>query len=134
MAHWFWAPEVLRVLHTAPEAPVVQTATQLAGEPEMNAPEPQVTHVLLASKVVEPSQTPRTWQAVAEFQDEQMNKVLYTLTIVTTSFLPAQFLSGLYGMNFEYMPELQERKAYFVWWGAVILSVSAVLTWFKYNS
>ena len=33
-------------------------------------------------------------------------QVLYILTVVTTVFIPAQFLTGLYGMNFAVMPEL----------------------------
>ncbi|OQR93948.1 CorA Metal Ion Transporter (MIT) Family [Thraustotheca clavata] len=49
---------------------------------------------------------------IEEYRDAkatQMNYVMYTLTIVTTVFLPAQFLTGVYGMNFDYMPELHSR-------------------------
>ncbi len=34
-------------------------------------------------------------------QNDQMNRVLYALTLVTTTFIPAQFLTGVYGMNFD---------------------------------
>lgn len=36
-------------------------------------------------------------------QDEQQNRVLLLLTIVTTFFVPVQFLTGLWGMNFEHV-------------------------------
>ena len=39
-------------------------------------------------------------------QEARMNRVLYMLTVVTTMFVPVQFLTGLWGMNFDNMPEL----------------------------
>ena len=42
-------------------------------------------------------------------QEDRMNRTLYILTLVTSVFVPAQFLTGLYGMNFEVMPELTWR-------------------------
>lgn len=42
----------------------------------------------------------------------QMNDVMKTLTIIATIFIPLTFLAGIYGMNFEYMPELGIRWAY----------------------
>lgn len=44
----------------------------------------------------------------------RMNQVMQVLTIITTIFVPLSFLAGLYGMNFEYMPELRYRYSYFV--------------------
>jgi magnesium transporter len=41
------------------------------------------------------------------------------LTIITALFVPLGFLAGLYGMNFEYMPELKFRYAYFVLLGVM---------------
>lgn len=40
-----------------------------------------------------------------KYQSKQMDRTLYTLTVISAVFLPAQFLTGLWGMNFEYMPE-----------------------------
>src|SRR5690606_34697008 len=40
------------------------------------------------------------------------NDVMKMLTIVATIFIPLTFMTGIYGMNFEYMPELQQRWAY----------------------
>lgn len=42
----------------------------------------------------------------------RMNEIMKTLTILSTIFLPLTFIVGLYGMNFKYMPELQNDMAY----------------------
>ena len=50
------------------------------------------------------------------------------LTIVSVVFLPLTFLCGVYGMNFEYLPELSWRYGYALFWLAVIAVVLAI-TW-----
>jgi magnesium transporter len=42
----------------------------------------------------------------------RMNEVIKVLTIISTIFMPLTFIAGVYGMNFRYMPELQQRWAY----------------------
>ncbi|MEG1582730.1 MAG: CorA family divalent cation transporter, partial [Cetobacterium sp.] len=42
-----------------------------------------------------------------------MNEIMKVLTMISTIFIPLSFLAGLYGMNFEYMPELKYKYAYF---------------------
>ncbi len=42
----------------------------------------------------------------------RMNEVMRVLTIVATVFIPLSFLAGLWGMNFQYMPELQQEWGY----------------------
>ncbi|QNG61969.1 hypothetical protein H4O14_15295 [Bacillus sp. PAMC26568] len=42
-----------------------------------------------------------------------MNKIMKTLTVMTSIFIPLTFLASIYGMNFEYMPELTWRWGYF---------------------
>lgn len=44
----------------------------------------------------------------------KMNQVMQVLTIITTIFVPLSFLAGLYGMNFENMPELHFKYGYYV--------------------
>jgi len=44
----------------------------------------------------------------------RLNNIVKILTVVTTIFVPLGFLAGIYGMNFEYMPELQSKGGYFV--------------------
>lgn len=60
----------------------------------------------------------------------KMNKIMQFLTIVTALFVPISFLTGLYGMNFEYIPELKYKNGYFVLWAAMIISVLAMLRYF----
>lgn len=52
----------------------------------------------------------------------RMNEVIKVLTIIATIFIPLTFLSGIYGMNFKYMPELEWRWAY----PALLLIMGAV--------
>ena len=42
----------------------------------------------------------------------RMNNIMKVLTIIATIFIPLTFITGLYGMNFHYMPELQWRWGY----------------------
>lgn len=42
-----------------------------------------------------------------------MNRTMMTLTVITTIFMPLTFVAGVYGMNFDYMPELNWRYGYF---------------------
>ena len=44
----------------------------------------------------------------------RLNNIMKTLTIASVIFLPLTFLAGIYGMNFQNMPELQSRAGYFV--------------------
>jgi magnesium transporter len=44
---------------------------------------------------------------------QHMNEVMKLLTIISTVFIPLTFITGIYGMNFEYMPELRCRFGYF---------------------
>lgn len=60
----------------------------------------------------------------------QADRVLYLLTLVTTVFIPAQFLTGLWGMNFDDMPELHFKYGYTMFWllvvGLTIISSTAM--------
>lgn len=49
------------------------------------------------------------------------NSVMMTLTLVTTIFMPRSFIAGVYGMNFRYMPELEQRWGYPAVLGAMLL-------------
>jgi len=61
----------------------------------------------------------------------KMNQVMQFLTIITALFVPLSFLAGLYGMNFQYMPELGFRYGYFVLLGIMLLIVIALIWNFK---
>lgn len=46
----------------------------------------------------------------------KMNEVMKMLTIIATIFIPITFIAGVYGMNFEHLPELKWRYAYGLFW------------------
>ncbi|MEO8166457.1 MAG: magnesium/cobalt transporter CorA [Betaproteobacteria bacterium] len=56
----------------------------------------------------------------------RLNNIMKILTIVTAIFVPLSFLAGVYGMNFEYMPELKSQAGYFVLLG-VMGAIAAIL-------
>ncbi len=61
----------------------------------------------------------------------KMNEIMKVLTIMASIFIPLTFIAGVYGMNFEYMPELGFKNAYFVIWGVMILCAIGMLFYFK---
>jgi magnesium transporter len=62
------------------------------------------------------------------------NKVMSRLTVVSIIFLPLTFLCGVYGMNFEIIPELRWEHGYLAFWGVVAITVTAlVLVMRKYK-
>jgi magnesium transporter len=56
----------------------------------------------------------------------RLNNIIKVLTIITAIFVPLSFLAGIYGMNFEYMPELKSEAGYFVLLG-IMASVATIL-------
>lgn len=60
-----------------------------------------------------------------------MNEVMKTLAIISTIFMPLTFISGLYGMNFKFMPELDWRYGYFFVLATMIILVSCMIFYFK---
>jgi len=44
----------------------------------------------------------------------RLNQIMKVLTIIMAIFVPLSFLAGIYGMNFEYMPELHSKSGYFI--------------------
>lgn len=59
----------------------------------------------------------------------KMNEVMKVLTIITTIFVPVTFIAGVYGMNFEFMPELHSKWGYASAW-IVMLSIMITLVYY----
>jgi magnesium transporter len=59
----------------------------------------------------------------------KMNEIMKVLTIMASFFIPITFIAGVYGMNFEYIPELGWHYSYFVFW-SICLSVTAGLAFY----
>jgi magnesium transporter len=60
----------------------------------------------------------------------RMNETMKVLTIIASLFIPITFLAGVYGMNFEHMPELDDRWAYPSFWVVCLLVSAGLLTFF----
>ncbi|RUT79316.1 magnesium/cobalt transporter CorA [Ancylomarina longa] len=64
-------------------------------------------------------------------QGYRMNQVMKILTIVATIFIPITFITGIYGMNFKYMPELNWELGYLSAWILIVVISIAMLLYFK---
>lgn len=60
----------------------------------------------------------------------RMNEIMKVLTIFSAIMLPLTFIAGVYGMNFEHMPELKKEYGYFVVWGIMIIVAIGMLLLF----
>ena len=58
---------------------------------------------------------------------QRTNDVIRVLTVISTIFVPLTFLAGVYGMNFEFLPELHWRWGYLAFWGVSIALVIALI-------
>jgi magnesium transporter len=63
--------------------------------------------------------------------NNKMNQIMKVLTVFTSIFIPLTFIAGIYGMNFEHMPELKWKWAYPFTWGVFITIPVILLTYFK---
>jgi magnesium transporter len=61
----------------------------------------------------------------------KMNEVMKVLTIIATIFIPMTFIAGIYGMNFEFMPELKWKFAYPVLWLVMLAVFIGMIIYFK---
>lgn len=61
----------------------------------------------------------------------KMNEVMKVLTVISSLFIPVTFIVGVYGMNFEYMPELKSKWAYPAVWVVMIGTIGGMLFYFK---
>jgi magnesium transporter len=64
-------------------------------------------------------------------QANKMNEVVKVLTMISTIFIPLSFIAGIYGMNFENMPELKYEYAYFIVLLFMLLVGFGMLYFFK---
>lgn len=64
-------------------------------------------------------------------QSHKMNEVMKTLTVVSVFFMPLTFVVGIYGMNFDNMPELHWKYGYFYIIAGMVLLFFAMIIYFK---
>jgi magnesium transporter len=63
----------------------------------------------------------------------RMNEIIKVLTIASTIFMPLTFIVGVYGMNFEFMPELHSPLGYPGVWGCMILVTVGMVMYFRHK-
>jgi len=63
--------------------------------------------------------------------NNRLNDVIKFLTMFSTVFIPATFIAGVYGTNFDHIPELHWRYGYFAMWALMIVVVLGMLWYFK---
>ena len=61
----------------------------------------------------------------------RMNEEMKVLTIFAAIFIPLTFIAGIYGMNFEFIPELKWKYSYFVLWGIILVVGGGMLIYFR---
>ncbi|MGV3459193.1 MAG: magnesium/cobalt transporter CorA [Flavobacterium sp.] len=64
-------------------------------------------------------------------QSQRMNQIMKTLTIFSVIFMPLTFIVGVYGMNFDNMPELRTENGYYVVLGIMAIIIIAMVVYFK---
>ncbi|MFE5431679.1 magnesium/cobalt transporter CorA [Peribacillus simplex] len=89
-------------------------------------------HLLRLSEMIESNR-----EMTADIRDNyislnsnRMNRIMKTLTVMTSVFIPLTFIASIYGMNFEYMPELTWQWGYFGVLGVMVSVGSVMLLWF----
>ena len=61
------------------------------------------------------------------------NEIMKVLTLMASVFIPLTFVAGIYGMNFEYMPELRQRNGYFIVLSVMILLGIGMTLYFRWR-
>lgn len=92
-------------------------------------------HLLRLGEIIESNR-----ELTADIRDSQlsinsnrMNSIMMTLTIISSIFIPLTFIAGVYGMNFDHMPELHWHYGYFIVLFVMLLIGVSMLLWFKYK-
>jgi magnesium transporter len=90
-------------------------------------------HLLKLSDMIESSRdiTSDLRDSYISINSNRMNTNMMILTVITTIFIPLTFLAGIYGMNFDYMPELRWKYGYFIILGIMAFLGISMFFWFR---
>lgn len=65
--------------------------------------------------------------------DNRANEIMKVLTVLSAFFIPMTFLAGVYGMNFDNLPELHLKYGYFYFWGLMVMITASLFGFFKWK-
>ena len=90
-------------------------------------------HLLKLAEMIESNRemTADLRDSYLSINSNRMNSVMMTLTMITTIFMPLTLIAGIYGMNFENMPELTTRYGYYVVLGVMLTAGGLMYLWFR---
>jgi magnesium transporter len=90
-------------------------------------------HLLKLSEMIDANRemTADIRDSYISYNSHQTNRVMKVLTVITTIFMPLTFIAGIYGMNFEHMPELNWDYGYFFILSIMLLIGVGMYVWFK---
>ncbi|CAH0344124.1 magnesium/cobalt transporter CorA [Bacillus sp. CECT 9360] len=88
-------------------------------------------HLLKLSEMIESNREMTTdiRDSYISLNSNRMNAIMKTLTVMTSIFIPLTFIASIYGMNFEYMPELTWHRGYFGVLGVMLVVGLGMLIW-----
>jgi magnesium transporter len=69
-----------------------------------------------------------TWLAIV---NNRMNEIMKVLTTIATVFMPLSFLTGVYGMNFRFIPGLEWHWGFFALLGFMVMVVAGMMVFFR---
>jgi magnesium transporter len=90
-------------------------------------------HLLKLSEIIESNRdmTADIRDSYISLNSNRMNEIMKTLTVITTIFMPLTFLAGIYGMNFQHMPELDWQWGYFLCLLVMLAVGFGMYLWFR---
>lgn len=90
-------------------------------------------HLLRLSEMIESTQavTSEIRDSFLSLNSHRMNNIMMILTVISSIFIPLTFIAGVYGMNFDFMPELHWKYGYFFIMGIIIFIALGMFLWFK---
>jgi magnesium transporter len=65
--------------------------------------------------------------------DNRANEIMKVLTVLSAFFIPMTFLAGVYGMNFDNLPELHLKYGYFYFWALLVVITASLFGFFKWK-
>lgn len=112
---------------------IVKSESALINEKTVNYFKDLQDHIVLISENIDVVRE-MIWGLMDMYMttvSNKMNSIMKVLTIIATIFIPLTFIVGVYGMNFEYMPELKSPYGYQIIWGVMILIFIGLLMYFR---